>query len=222
MGVVVVAEDALSTERGELDLVKVPVLLLAEDDDLGERVCAAVALRPGSVTAPEELTDAKLLADLRELQARVKALLRRDRLIREEIAAEQAVIETAAAVVRIQGVLSTPNVVSIPAPIEGILDTVTIDVGVEVYENQLLAQVMNTEIEIELQMLAEERGAAQDAVNEMEPVEGFCTHRSHWVTRAAVKRVERQGNRLYAALINGEMIPVSRKYRENLENAGLI
>lgn len=61
-----------------------------------------------------------------------------------------------------------------------------------------------------------------DAVNEMEPVEGFCTHRSHWVARAAVIGIERQGNRLYAVLINGEMIPVSRKYRENLEQAGLV
>jgi multidrug resistance efflux pump len=86
----------------------------------------------------------------------------------QEIAAEQAVLETAANEVRIEGVLSTANVVNIPAPIEGILDTVMIDVGVEVYENQLLAQVMNTEIEIELLVLAEEQGAAQEAVNEME------------------------------------------------------
>lgn len=86
----------------------------------------------------------------------------------QEIAAAQAVIETAAEEVRIEGVLSTADVVNIPAPIEGILDTVMIDIGVEVYENQLLAQVMNTEIETELMLLREQQGAAQDAVNKME------------------------------------------------------
>jgi uncharacterized membrane protein YidH (DUF202 family) len=61
-----------------------------------------------------------------------------------------------------------------------------------------------------------------DAVNEMEPVEGFCTHRSHWVTRDAVSKVERQDNRLQVVLTNADRVPVSRKYRANLEIAGLL
>lgn len=61
-----------------------------------------------------------------------------------------------------------------------------------------------------------------DAVNEMEPVEGFCTHRSHWVTHSAVRNIERDGNRLLVVLSNGDKVPVSRKYRVNLEEAGLV
>ncbi|MWD27691.1 hypothetical protein E0K89_009415 [Aquicoccus sp. SCR17] len=61
-----------------------------------------------------------------------------------------------------------------------------------------------------------------DAVNEMEPIEGFCTHRSHWVASAAVMQAERQNGRLYLRLDNGEKVPVSRKYREDLESAGVI
>ncbi|WP_176214288.1 LytTR family DNA-binding domain-containing protein [Roseovarius sp. A-2] len=61
-----------------------------------------------------------------------------------------------------------------------------------------------------------------DAIDEMEPVKGFCTHRSHWVALCAIERVERDGARLFVSLRNGDRVPVSRKYRPRLEQAGLI
>lgn len=56
-----------------------------------------------------------------------------------------------------------------------------------------------------------------DAVQEMEPVEGFCTHRSHWIMRDAVVGVERANGQLRVRLTNGDLVPVSRKYRGNLD-----
>jgi len=61
-----------------------------------------------------------------------------------------------------------------------------------------------------------------DAVDEMDPVEGYCTHRSHWVAREAVAAAERDGARLLLRLTNGDTVPVSRTYREDLERAGLL
>ena len=62
-----------------------------------------------------------------------------------------------------------------------------------------------------------------DAVAEMEPVPGCCVHRSHWVAHAAITRVERETpHKMFVVLVNEDRIPVSRKYRCNLEEAGLI
>lgn len=61
-----------------------------------------------------------------------------------------------------------------------------------------------------------------DAIAEMEPVKGLCTHRSHWVAISAIERIEREGVRLFVLLRNGDRVPVSRKYRPRLEQAGLI
>ena len=62
-----------------------------------------------------------------------------------------------------------------------------------------------------------------DAISEMDPVEGYCTHRSHWVARSAVKAVEREnGQKLWLVLTNGDRVSVSRKYRPALEEAGLV
>ena len=62
-----------------------------------------------------------------------------------------------------------------------------------------------------------------DAIHEMEPVEGYCTHRSHWVTRAAITDVERAPpGKIFIVLVNGDRVPVSRKYRPDLEAAGII
>ena len=58
-----------------------------------------------------------------------------------------------------------------------------------------------------------------DAVDEMDPVAGFYTHRSHWVARDAVDRLEREGGRLVVVLINGDRVPVSRTYRPQVEQA---
>ena len=56
-----------------------------------------------------------------------------------------------------------------------------------------------------------------DAVNEMDPIDGFCTHRSHWVSRAAVVGMERENGQLRVRLSNGDLVPVSRKYRHNVD-----
>jgi hypothetical protein len=62
-----------------------------------------------------------------------------------------------------------------------------------------------------------------DAIEEMEPVAGICTHRSHWVAFSAISGTEREsGGKLFVVLKNGDRVPVSRKYRPNLEAAGLI
>ena len=62
-----------------------------------------------------------------------------------------------------------------------------------------------------------------DAISEMEPVEGYCSHRSHWVARSAVARVERENaQKTWLILVNGDRVPVSRKYRAELENAGIL
>ncbi|WP_371226373.1 LytTR family DNA-binding domain-containing protein [Roseovarius sp. 2305UL8-3] len=62
-----------------------------------------------------------------------------------------------------------------------------------------------------------------DAINEMEPVEGMCTHRSHWVALAAIVGVDRgDRQKTLVVLSNGDRIPVSRKYRPALEEAGIV
>lgn len=61
-----------------------------------------------------------------------------------------------------------------------------------------------------------------DAIAEMEPVHGYCVHRSHWVAHGAIEHVVREHSyKLFVVLGNGDRIPVSRKYRRNLEEAGL-
>ncbi len=70
--------------------------------------------------------------------------------------------------VRIQGVVAAANSVAIPAPIEGILDTVLVNVGEEVYEGMLLAQIQNTLIDSELVVLQERRDEAEAAVHKAE------------------------------------------------------
>ncbi len=61
-----------------------------------------------------------------------------------------------------------------------------------------------------------------DAIDEMDPVKGHCTHRSHWVTEDAIESVEREAGKIHIRLINGDLVPVSRKYRPVLEEAGVI
>ncbi|GGH31975.1 transcriptional regulator, LytTR family [Cribrihabitans marinus] len=66
------------------------------------------------------------------------------------------------------------------------------------------------------------RSRFADAIDEMEPVVGHCTHRSHWVARDAIESVERAGGKIHLRLVNGDRVPVSRKYRPGLEKAGLV
>lgn len=61
-----------------------------------------------------------------------------------------------------------------------------------------------------------------DAIDEMEPVKGHCTHRSHWVCEDAIESVERQAGKIFIRLVNGDLVPVSRKYKSRLEEAGII
>jgi hypothetical protein len=61
-----------------------------------------------------------------------------------------------------------------------------------------------------------------DAVAEMTGVPGFHTHRSHWVAEGAVVRVERAGGREVVVLSDGSTAPISRTFRENLVQRGLI
>lgn len=65
------------------------------------------------------------------------------------------------------------------------------------------------------------RSRFTDAIDEMNPIPGHCTHRSHWVTDGAIVGVEKQGGKTFMKLINGDLVPVSRKYRPQLEEDGL-
>ena len=62
-----------------------------------------------------------------------------------------------------------------------------------------------------------------DAVVEMEPVEGFMTHRSHWVAKSAVASVLRENpGKVFLKLVNGDLVPVSRTFRPEWINAGVL
>ncbi len=66
------------------------------------------------------------------------------------------------------------------------------------------------------------RSRFTDAIDEMEPMPGHCTHRSHWVTEAAIVGAERAAGKTHLRLKNGDLVPVSRKYRPMLEQAGVL
>lgn len=59
-----------------------------------------------------------------------------------------------------------------------------------------------------------------DAIAETEGVEGLRIHRSHWVAREAVERLERREGRLVVHLHGGGELPVSRSYSEAVRSAG--
>lgn len=62
-----------------------------------------------------------------------------------------------------------------------------------------------------------------DAIHEMEPVPGLSTHRSHWVALHAISHAElRNAHKAFLVLINGDKVPVSRGYRRDLEERGLL
>ncbi|WP_299658900.1 LytTR family DNA-binding domain-containing protein [uncultured Ruegeria sp.] len=66
------------------------------------------------------------------------------------------------------------------------------------------------------------RSRFTDAIAEMEPVQGHCTHRSHWVVDSTIVRAEKEAGKTYLCLSNGEKVPVSRKYRQSLIDDGLL
>lgn len=61
-----------------------------------------------------------------------------------------------------------------------------------------------------------------DAVDELEGIEGFCVHRSHWVARAAIADVINRKGKEFVVTTDGDEVPVSRTYRTNLVDAGLL
>ena len=61
-----------------------------------------------------------------------------------------------------------------------------------------------------------------DALRELGTVEGMQVHRSHWIARAAVKRIVRRAGRTVIFLDNGAEVPVSRRYVPALREANWI
>ncbi len=61
-----------------------------------------------------------------------------------------------------------------------------------------------------------------DAVDEMDSVDGFLTHRSHWVVANAVQSAEKAGNKEFLVMDCGSKVPVSKTYRHAIVDAGLL
>ena len=59
-----------------------------------------------------------------------------------------------------------------------------------------------------------------DALRELPEASGFRVHRSHWVSRAALKKIIKVGNKTFIELPNEETIPVSSRYLEVLRVNG--
>ena len=59
-----------------------------------------------------------------------------------------------------------------------------------------------------------------DAIAELDPALGQQVHRSYWVARRAVAKVERDESRTWLVLANGAKVPVSRTYLPALRQAG--
>ena len=59
-----------------------------------------------------------------------------------------------------------------------------------------------------------------DAIDDMDGVPGYATHRSHWVAESAIARMSKTQGKLHLHLSNGETVPVSRTYQARLEKAG--
>ncbi|WP_058315427.1 LytTR family DNA-binding domain-containing protein [Cognatishimia activa] len=57
----------------------------------------------------------------------------------------------------------------------------------------------------------------RDAILEMDGVDGVCVHRSHWVPLDVMVSVRKASGKISVVLNNGEVVPVSRKYRENVD-----
>lgn len=56
-----------------------------------------------------------------------------------------------------------------------------------------------------------------DAVRELPAATGMQVHRSHWVSFADIKALKREGQKLRLLLSTGDYVPVSRSYRQLVE-----
>lgn len=56
-----------------------------------------------------------------------------------------------------------------------------------------------------------------DAIRELPASTGMQVHRSHWVCFSDIKALKREGQRLRLLLSSGDYVPVSRSYRQQLE-----
>jgi hypothetical protein len=61
-----------------------------------------------------------------------------------------------------------------------------------------------------------------DAAREMGEGHGMFTHRSHWVMKSAVLGSRREGSKIFLVMNDGSEVPVSRTYRQDVEDAGLL
>ena len=61
-----------------------------------------------------------------------------------------------------------------------------------------------------------------DALKELGGAEGMQVHRSHWIARAAVRKIVRRAGRTVAFLENGAEVPVSRRYARALSDANWV
>ena len=60
----------------------------------------------------------------------------------------------------------------------------------------------------------------KDALTELEGADGMQVHRSYWVARNAVQRVERKGRKTTLILSNGLHVPVSESFLPAVRKAG--
>lgn len=61
-----------------------------------------------------------------------------------------------------------------------------------------------------------------DAIEMCAPIAGIRVHRSHWVAKAYVMDYAKDKDRWFLVLSNGQSVPISRKYREDAIEHGLI
>lgn len=59
-----------------------------------------------------------------------------------------------------------------------------------------------------------------DAIAEMEPQKGLSVHRSHWVAETMIDALERERGREFLRLTDGTKVPVGKKFKPHLEDAG--
>jgi DNA-binding LytR/AlgR family response regulator len=59
-----------------------------------------------------------------------------------------------------------------------------------------------------------------DAVREAEGVDGLQTHRSWWIAKAGIAKINREGEKLVALLKSGVEAPISRSYGKAVRDAG--